>query len=93
VKLWCVRVFAATFREEYSQDEDAESNARCICSLTNSHQVHDQDTTPECCLEAVHGEESSWLQSISEEQENGENIDEKNDDDEKHEHNDRSKIC
>lgn len=57
------------------QDENNEANADGTASLANRHEVHDEHSTPETCLEAVHGEERCGLKGIAQEEDNGENID------------------
>lgn len=69
------------------QDEDAEANTNSACSPCDCYKIHDQDTSPKSSLEAVHCKEGSWLQGVSEEEDDREDIDEEDDDNEEHEYN------
>lgn len=49
------------------QDEDAEANSNCACASTNGYKVHDQNSSPESSLNAVHGQECPRLERIAKE--------------------------
>jgi hypothetical protein len=70
------------------QYEDAESNSYSAGALAYGDKVHDQDASPESSLEAVHGQESAWLQLVAKEHDDRKNVDEEHNDDEEHEDND-----
>ena len=75
------------------QYETTESNAHGTPASSYGDNIHNQDATPKACLENVHCEECSWLQSVTEEEYDCENVDEKDDDDKQHKDNDRPEDC
>ena len=77
----------------YSQYEDAEPNTHGASAPSNSYKIHDQHSSPEARLETVHGEEGSWLQGVSEEEDDSEYVDEQYDNNKQHEYHDRSGSC
>ena len=68
----------------YLQYEYAKTQASFASSLRDCYDFHDTHASEETSLEAIHGEEGPWLQRITHEQYDGENIDEKTDCDEQH---------
>jgi hypothetical protein len=76
-----------------SKDENAEPNTGRTCPSPNSDNVHDEDSTPESCLETIHGKESPRLQGVAEEEDNREDIDQEYNGDEQHEYDNGPALC
>ena len=77
----------------YLQDEDAEPDTSCACSPHDGHKVHDQYSSKETGLEAIHGKECPRLQCVAYEEYDGEDVDEETDDDEQHKDHDTPALC
>lgn len=63
-------------RRQDLQDKDAEPDTSSACTAHDRHQIHDQDSSPETCLRAIHDQESPRFESVAQEEDDGEEIDE-----------------
>lgn len=75
-----------------SQDKNAEAHASCAGSPHDSHEVHNQYTSKEASLKAIHRQKCPRLQRITYEKHDSEDIDEETYDDEEHENHDAPAI-
>jgi hypothetical protein len=65
------------FSSLHLQYEYGETQASFVSSLRDSYNLHNADASEKTSLKAIHGKEGPWLQRVTYEEYNGEDIDEK----------------